>query len=94
MEGEESAALHERHIGPRVDRGVDTVELRQVTSIGKDVHVLMRPLVSICSGLRCDDSLDHCHAPYDLMSLKLRILRARFEQRRDAPPLILANGRG
>ena len=45
---------------------------------------LMRPLVSICSGLRRHNSLDHCHAAHDLMSLDRGILRARFEQCRDA----------
>jgi len=36
-----------RHIGPRVDRGVDTVELRQVTSIGKDVDAIDASLVDV-----------------------------------------------
>jgi len=94
MEGEESAALHERHVRPCVDGRVDTVELREVTSIGKDVHVPMRPLVSVRSGLRPDNALDLSHAPHDLVPFLPGIFRARLENRGDAPPLVLAYGGG
>ena len=70
--------------------GVDTVELRQVTTIGDDEHVLMRPLVGVCSGLRPDNGLDQRHAARDLLPLMSSILRARLEDCGDAPPLVIA----
>jgi len=94
VKGKESIALHEGHVGPGVDRRVDTVELRQVTTIGDDIHLLMRPLMRVCSSLRPDNRLDHCHAARDLLPLKPSSLRARLEDRGDAPPLVLAYGGG
>src|SRR5262249_26556862 len=82
--------LHECHVGPRVDRRVDTVELRQVTTIWDDVHFHMRPLVRVCSCLRPDNGLDERHAARDLLPLKPSILRAWLEGCGDAPPLVLA----
>ena len=70
----------------------DAVELRQVARIGEDVHVLMRPLGGVCSGLRPDNGLDQRQAAHDLVALEPRILRPRLKDSDDTPPLVLADG--
>src|SRR3954469_14657467 len=90
MEMKEPATLHHGHVGPRVDRLVDAIELRFIAAVRIDEHVLMRPLRSVGPGLRPDNALDQRNSARDLLALGLRILGARSKDRGDTPPLISA----